>query len=127
MIEWTYQGAALVGVLTLANGEAAQAVIVGPRDNPKGATIVVTGSNSGKPTAIPLGEATERLRTEEMVDIVAMQERVHGTSTLQPPAPPFGGAMCFFLPSPRVETRGYMLGPPVRGRGRQGCSRLRFL
>ena len=85
MIEWTYQGAALVGALTLANGESAQAVIVGPRDNPKGATLVVTGSNSGKPSAIPLAEAIDRLRTEEMIDIVAMQERVHGASNLQPP------------------------------------------
>ena len=84
MIAWQKQGDAVIGVVSLRDGRGANAAIVGGRANPKGAVIIAVAA-SGAPEALPLGEALELLTPDFVVDIVCMQERLHGEHGLERP------------------------------------------
>ena len=68
----------------MRDGRGANAAIVGGRANPKGAVIIAVAA-SGAPEALPLGEALELLTPDFVVDIVCMQERLHGEHGLERP------------------------------------------
>lgn len=73
---WTKQGNATIAPLTLRDGRTGNAVVVGPRDNPKGAVLLVAAQDSGEPESIPLQEAVELLRPDNVIDILGMQARL---------------------------------------------------
>lgn len=84
MILFKQQGEAVVGVLTLPDGRAGRVVLVGPRELPKGAMVVVaTGATSSE--VIPLSNALPLLSAQQIIEIVCMQERVFGTAGLPEP------------------------------------------
>ncbi len=74
---WTQQGNATIAPLTLVDGRTGNAVIVGPRENPKGAVLLVASEASGEPESIPLQDAVELLRPDNVIDILGMQARLH--------------------------------------------------
>ncbi len=87
MIEWTEQGAAAVGQVVLRDGRPGGVVLVAPRNNAKGATIVLPPAETGaKPVMAPFSEGMAHLRPADIVEILAMQERLFGTSGLPRPA-----------------------------------------
>lgn len=86
MISWNEQGAALVAQLLLRDGRHGSVVLVAPRSNAKGATLFLPGSDAGKPEILPLLQGIDLLRPEDLVQILAMQERVFGDSGLPRPA-----------------------------------------
>jgi hypothetical protein len=84
VIPFKQQGEAVVGVITLPDGRAGRVVLVGPRDHPKGAMLVVsTGAASSD--VVPLSTALPLLSAQQIIEIVCMQERAFGTTGL--PAP----------------------------------------
>lgn len=89
MITWKQQGAAIVGVLSLLDGQAANIVLVGTRDNPKGAMLVLAAAAGGKMQAMPLAQGLARLHPEAVIDALCMQERAYGSSEFLSP-PEFG-------------------------------------
>ncbi len=84
MINWQKQGDAVIGAMSLRDGRGANAAIVGGRANPKGA-VIIAASASGAPEALPLGDAMDMLSPGSVVDIVCMQERLHGDHGLERP------------------------------------------
>lgn len=84
MIKWNAHGAAFVGAVTLANGRRGQVVVVGPRDNPKGASLVVASASGNEPVTVPLSETLTHIRPKELIEILAAQERCFGSSGLLP-------------------------------------------
>lgn len=85
MIAWQRQGAAIVGSIVLTNGSHGKAVIVAGRDNPKGAMIVTAGAAPGQVVPRPLPESRDELPPGTLIEIICMQERVHGETPLPPP------------------------------------------
>ncbi|MCC6144887.1 MAG: hypothetical protein IT368_13865 [Candidatus Hydrogenedentes bacterium] len=83
VVAWKRKGSAVVGTLRLNDGRAANAVLVGPRQNPNGAVIVSAGP-SGTET-LPLPQALELLAPPQVVDILCMQERIFGDRGLPVP------------------------------------------
>ncbi|MCH7908948.1 MAG: hypothetical protein IIB38_04960 [Candidatus Hydrogenedentes bacterium] len=86
MIDWTKKGEAVVGALSLADGCTGNAVVVGGRDNPRGAVIVFAKEGSDKPESVSLAEASVLIGPQDIIDILAIQERLHGTRGLTRPA-----------------------------------------
>lgn len=86
MIAWNEQGAAVVAQLLLRDGRHGSVVLVAPRSNAKGATLLLPGDGSGKPDMLPLQQGRDLLRPEDLVQILAMQERLFGSSGLPRPA-----------------------------------------
>ena len=80
MIEWTKQGEAVVGAVPLLDGRTGSAVIVGHRSNPKGAVLVVDETET-----ITLADGYAIMGPAEMIEIIGMQERLHGSSGLPKP------------------------------------------
>lgn len=72
--------------MTFADGRRGNAVIVGPRDSEKGASLIVPNKDTGSAEAIPLLEGVDLVGPELMIDILCMQERLHGSGGLEPPA-----------------------------------------
>jgi len=77
-----------VGNLSLLDGRQANVVLVGPRENPKGATLVLPAEGGGPVRALPLAEGIELLHPETVIDIICMQERVYGETDLESPFEP---------------------------------------
>jgi len=67
-----------------ADGRAGSVVLVGSRNNAKGAVVIMPADNGGAVKTIPLAEALDAFHPATVVDIVAMQERAFGNSGLQP-------------------------------------------
>ena len=88
MIDWKRQGEAVVGAVVLGNGQSATVVLVGARQNPKGAAIVFAPEGNGALKTTPLDDAFGQLYPGQVIDIMCMQERVFGNSGLAPPALP---------------------------------------
>jgi hypothetical protein len=88
LITWKKQGAAIVGNLSFVDGQRGNIVLVGPRNNPKGATLVLPAASAGQLQTEPLADGLERLTAEAVIDIVCMQERVFGKSGLESPFGP---------------------------------------
>lgn len=83
-IAWRRQGAAVVGSLTLPDGQKGNVVLVGGRDNPRGAAIVLPGA-AGAPRTLPFEGNAGLLHPQQVAELVCMQERVFGTAGLPKP------------------------------------------
>lgn len=86
-MEWTKQGAAAVAALQLNNGVRGRIVLVGVRENPKGAMVLVPGAMPASVDTRPLDQHLDHLSPAAVVEIMCMQERLFGVSGL--PAPQF--------------------------------------
>ena len=81
-MDWTKQGAAVVSSVELTTGQHGKVVIVGPRENPKGAIIVLGGEGGGVMDAKPLDAHLDHLAPATVAEIVCTQERVFGAAGL---------------------------------------------
>lgn len=81
-MDWTKQGAAVVSSVELTTGQHGKAVIVGPRENPKGAVIVLGGAGGGVMDAKPIDTVLDQLAPETIAEIICTQERVFGSAGL---------------------------------------------
>jgi len=71
--------------LFLIDGRRANVVLVGARDNPKGAVLVVPGESAGQVQTQPLQSALALFHPGFAVNVLCMQERIFGKSGLKPP------------------------------------------
>lgn len=85
MVAWHKQGAAVVGRVSYQDGRPGNVVLVGPRANPKGATLVLPPEGGGQLKTLPLREGVSLLHPATVVEIICMQERVFGESGLMSP------------------------------------------
>jgi hypothetical protein len=76
------QGDGWVGAVLLTDGREGNFVLVGPRQNPKGAVVVLPGNASGEVQTIPLGAALPLLHPGNVFEILCVQERAFGKSGL---------------------------------------------
>lgn len=85
---WKKQGSAVVGSIEVSDGRKATVVLVGARNNPKGAALVLSseGADQGVSTQ-PIAQCLHLLSAQQVIDIVTMQERVFGNSGLASPFP----------------------------------------
>lgn len=86
MIDWTKKGEVVVGALSLTDGRTGNAVVVGGRDNPRGVVIVAVKEGSDEPESVSFAEASALIGPQDVIDILAIQERLHGARGLTPPA-----------------------------------------
>jgi hypothetical protein len=84
VIAWKQQGEAVVGALRFPDGRSARMVLVGPRDHPKGAMVVVATASEAA-DVMPLSQAVPLLAAQQIIEALCMQERVFGDSALDPP------------------------------------------
>lgn len=84
-LSWRKQGAAVVGTVTFMDGRRGNVVLVGPRENPKGAVAVVPGGEGEPPATHLLTDALNLLHPQQLTEVVCMQERAFGGFRL--PAP----------------------------------------
>lgn len=80
-MDWTRQGAAVVSSIELANGRRGKVVLVGPRENPKGAVVVIAGAGGVVETR-PVGAHLDDLPPAVVAEVMCMQEREFGASGL---------------------------------------------
>jgi len=73
-----------VGRVTFLDGHVGSVVLVGPRNNPKGAVAVLPADNSGSVKTLPLPEVVDGLHPATLVEVLAVQERAFGNSGLPP-------------------------------------------
>lgn len=78
MVSWKKQGEALVGNLTLNNGNRGSVVLVGPASNAKGAMLVVPGDDPKKPRTALLPAGNDLLTPAQFLEILCVQERAYG-------------------------------------------------
>ncbi len=83
-MDWNRQGAGLVSTIELRDGREGKVVLVGSRDNPKGAMLVLASQASQGAQAVPLIEGSRFLHPRQVVEILCVQERAFGTSGLNP-------------------------------------------
>jgi len=88
MITWREQGAALVGVFTLADGRPASVVLVGHARNTKGATILLQHEGAEQPQTVVLPDGYDLVHPRDLIDILCRQEQRFGESGLPAPANP---------------------------------------
>jgi len=82
-MDWTRQGAAVVSSIELTTGPRGKVVLVGPRENPKGAVIVIAGAGGVVDTR-PVSAHLDYLPAAVVAEVLCMQERVFGASGLPP-------------------------------------------
>jgi hypothetical protein len=85
VIVWKQMDQALVGAISLRDGEKASVVLVAEPKIPKGALVLISQGDD-KPAPVPLSEIHARLNPSDMVDIVCTQERAFGSHGLSKPA-----------------------------------------
>ena len=83
-VKWHKQGAAVVGEVLLDMQTPARVVLVGPRAAPKGAVLVCAGED-GQLVTTPFYDCVSRVPAPQLVQVICMQERQFGDSSL--PAP----------------------------------------
>lgn len=83
-VRWSRQGSAVVGEVRLTTGVAARVVVVGPRQNPKGAVLVIAGG-AGDLQTQPLYEQPDFIAPQQLAEVLCMQERLFGEQKLPPP------------------------------------------
>jgi hypothetical protein len=71
--------------VTLPDGRAGSVVLVGARDNAKGAILVFPGVNNEGVEKLALSSGVELLHPQHVTEILCMQERAFGNSGLTPP------------------------------------------
>jgi hypothetical protein len=85
LIAWKKQASAWVGPLQLTTGQRATAVLVGARDNPRGAAIVMSTGTDAKPVPHPLMDHLDLVPQTTLIEILCHQERAFGSSGLTRP------------------------------------------
>ena len=80
-MDWTRQGAAVVSSVELSGGQRGKVVLVGPRENPKGAVVVLAGAGGTVETR-PVEAHFDRLSPAVVAEVLCMQERAFGASGL---------------------------------------------
>lgn len=75
-----------MGRLSLTDNRQGNIVLVGPRQNPKGAVLVLPGEAGGPVQTVPLAMALALVSAAYTVEILCMQERAFGGNSL--PKPP---------------------------------------
>jgi hypothetical protein len=75
-----------VGTLTFNDGRCGNVVLVGARENPKGAVVVVPGEEGGAPGTLLFADAVSFLYPQQIVELLCMQERAFGAHHLPSPA-----------------------------------------
>ena len=83
-MEWKRQGAGLVSPINLLDGREGRIVLVGSRDNPKGAMLVLLAEGAGGAQAVALSQALSALHPRQVVEVLCAQERAFGASGLNP-------------------------------------------
>lgn len=73
-----------MGTLQLSDGRAANVVLVGSRQNAKGAVLLVPGIQ-GQVETFPLSSGLDVLHPQHVIDILLLQERAFGLTGLVPP------------------------------------------
>jgi hypothetical protein len=84
LIEWKRQGTGIVGVLSFSDGRQGNVVLVGPWQNAKGATLVMTGVDN-TPQMVRMDEGLALLHPSQVMEIMSMQEREFGDKGLSAP------------------------------------------
>lgn len=69
----------------MPDGRTGSVVLVGARDNAKGAVLVFPGKGSDGVEKVPLSNGLEMLHPQQVTEILCMQERAFGKSGLTPP------------------------------------------
>ncbi|MDZ4860915.1 MAG: hypothetical protein SGI88_18220 [Candidatus Hydrogenedentes bacterium] len=87
MLDWTRQGAAVVATISLSSGQDAKVVLVGARENPKGAIVLLMDAAVSATDTRPLESYIDQLSQAALAEILCMQERLFGPAGL--PAPHF--------------------------------------
>ncbi|NIA14632.1 MAG: hypothetical protein GWP08_11180 [Nitrospiraceae bacterium] len=75
-----------MGALAFLDGRQGNVVLVGARDNPKGAVLVIPSEVAGEVETFPLDAGIRYLSEGAIVDVLCMQARAFGSSGLKPPA-----------------------------------------
>ena len=78
-------GLAVVGEIVFKDGRHGSVVLVAPRNNAKGATLVLPDPQGGKPEMHGFLQGMEQLFPQDIVQILAMQERLFGDGELPRP------------------------------------------
>ena len=73
-----------MGAVATRDGRRGNAVIVGPRENPKGVLLVFAGAG-GALDSVPLANQLDQLAPGHVIDILCMQERLFGDRGLERP------------------------------------------
>ena len=68
--------------IELTTGQRGKIVIVGPRENPKGAVIVLAGASAGAADTRPVEAHLDDLSPAVVAEVICMQERLFGASGL---------------------------------------------
>ena len=74
----------MVSVIALRDGRVGKVVLVGGRDNPRGAVMVMPGEGTAGAQAVPLNEHRGLLHPRQVVEVLCAQERAFGSSGLNP-------------------------------------------
>lgn len=74
----------MLAALTVADGQKATVVLVGPREKPNGAMLVFQGDGS-EFLSVPLNDRVDELSPRQLIEIACMQERTFGSKGLEPP------------------------------------------
>ena len=85
MLRWTHQGGVWLATLRLTKTQSCKIAIVGPRDNPRGAMVLLPGEG-GSVKKQSLADFADQLTPKRYIEILCMQERIFGDSGL--PTPP---------------------------------------
>ena len=87
MLEWIRQGAAVLAPIQLTTGQHAKVVVVGGRENQKGAVLVLMNDGIPATETRPLENYIDTVPPAALAEILCMQERLFGQAGL--PAPLF--------------------------------------
>lgn len=79
-----------MGLLNLTDERRGNVVVVGARQNPKGAVLVLPGESDGQVQTFALSDAVGLMHPSQVIDILCIQERAFGQSGLTPPCEPSG-------------------------------------
>lgn len=80
-MEWKRHGAGLVSTVDLVDGREGKVVIVGARDNPRGAMLVLPATDAQD---VRVADSIDLLHPRQLVEVLCAQERMFGSSGLIP-------------------------------------------
>ena len=83
-MDWKRHGAGLVSEIALSDGRSGKVVLIGGRDNPKGAMLVLPGEGAESAQAFPIVEVAGVFHPSQLVEVLCAQERAFGGSGLNP-------------------------------------------
>lgn len=81
-MDWTKQGAAVVSTIELTTGQRGKVVLVGARENPKGAVVVIAAPGGNSVDTRPFQDHVNHLSPATVAEVLCMQERLFGAAGL---------------------------------------------